>query len=92
MTEKNSEKAKIIFIEAKESLQFSNLNLEQLDQKISRFSSICVVSISSLTAVLSFSRLEQPQSTKFLNPVKSTIPSDIFYLLSYLSFHLFCIQ
>lgn len=29
------------------------------------------------------SRLEQPQSTKFLNPVKSTIPSDIFYLLSY---------
>ena len=29
------------------------------------------------------SRLEQPQSTKFPNPVKSTIPSDIFYLLSY---------
>ena len=54
MTEKNSAKAKIIFIEAKESLQFSNLNLEQLDQKISRFSSICGVSISSLTAVLSF--------------------------------------
>lgn len=54
MTEKNSEKAKIIFIEAKERLQFSNLSSEQLDQKISRFSSICVVSIGSLTAVLSF--------------------------------------
>ncbi len=37
MTEKNSEKAKIIFIEAKESLQFSNLNLEQLDQKFRVF-------------------------------------------------------
>ena len=54
MTEKNSEKAKIIFIEAKERHQFSNLSSEQLDQKISRFSTICVVSISSLTAVLSY--------------------------------------
>ena len=54
MTEKNSEKAKLIFIEAKERLQFSNLDSERLDQKISRFSSICVASIGSLTAVLSF--------------------------------------
>ena len=54
MTEKNSEKAKIIFIEAKERLQFSNLSSEQLDQKISRFSSICLVSINSLIAALSF--------------------------------------
>lgn len=54
MTKKNLEKAKIIFSEAKEMLKSSKLNSEQLEQKISRFITICVASIGGLTAVLSF--------------------------------------
>ncbi len=48
------EKTKIIFNEAKEMLKSSKLNSEQLEQKISRFVTICVASISGLTGVLSF--------------------------------------
>lgn len=54
MTEKKLEKAKIIFSEAKEMLKSSKLNSEQLEQKISRFVTICVASIGGLTGVLSF--------------------------------------
>jgi len=54
MTDRRLEKAKIVFNDSKEMLKSSKLNSEQLEQKVSRFVTICVTSISALTAVLSF--------------------------------------
>jgi hypothetical protein len=54
MEKQDLEKAKIIFNEAKAMLQSSRTNSEQLEQKVSRFVTVCVTSIGCLTAVLSF--------------------------------------
>ena len=54
MTTPHLEKTKIIFNEAKEMLKASTLNSEILQQKISRFVTICVASIGILTGTFPF--------------------------------------
>ena len=54
MSKENLEKAKIVFQESKARLQSSKVSSEQLENKISHFSTLCIASIGGLTTALSF--------------------------------------